>query len=452
MCKKLIYLVSSVLVLGIASNTLADLVALWRFDEGSGNVAYDISVNGFDGTLMGGPQWVAGYFGGGLYLDGTDDYVEVSTPLNLNSNTATFTAWVNLEGSQPDWAGIWVSRAGSTIAGIHYGTGGDLRYNWNDATYGWSSGFQIPDQEWFFTALVIEPDKATLYMNEQSAVNEVAHAIEQFDDTLVFGQDPTGGRFMRGTIDDVRIYDHALTQAEILAAMEGGEEYPYALGPVPEDGTLYLDTWVNLSWRAGDSAVSHDVYLGDNFDDVAAGAEGTFQGNQTVTNLIIGFLGFPYPEGLVPGTTYYWRIDEVNDTDPNSPWKGDVWSFWIPPYTAYDPDPADSVKFVPPDVELNWTAGFRAKLHYVYFGDNFDDVNNAVVGLPQSETTFTPSTLESDKVYYWRIDEFDGVNTYKGDVWSFSTIPIIAITDPSLVGWWTLDEDMGTWQSWNVRR
>jgi hypothetical protein len=444
MCKKLIYLVSSVLVLGIASNTLADLVALWRFDEGSGNVAYDISVNGFDGTLMGGPQWVAGYFGGGLYLDGTDDYVEVSTPLNLNSNTATFTAWVNLEGSQPDWAGIWVSRAGSTIAGIHYGTGGDLRYNWNDATYGWSSGFQIPDQEWFFTALVIEPDKATLYMNEQSAVNEVAHAIEQFDDTLVFGQDPTGGRFMRGTIDDVRIYDHALTQAEILAAMEGGEEYPYALGPVPEDGTLYLDTWVNLSWRAGDSAVSHDVYLGDNFDDVAAGAEGTFQGNQTVTNLIIGFPGFPYPDGLVPGTTYYWRIDEVNDTDPNSPWKGDVWSFWIPPYTAYDPDPADSVKFVPPDVELNWTAGFRAKLHYVYFGDNFDDVNNAVVGLPQSETTFTPSTLESDKVYYWRIDEFDGVNTYKGDVWSFSTIPNIAITDPSLIGWWKLDEDMGT--------
>ncbi|HUV63700.1 MAG TPA: hypothetical protein VMW24_07365 [Sedimentisphaerales bacterium] len=37
--------------------------------------------------------------------------------------------------------------------------------------------------------------------------------------------------------------------------------------------------------------------------------------------------GGPYPSGLVAGTTYYWRIDEVNDADPNSPWKGPVWSF-----------------------------------------------------------------------------------------------------------------------------
>jgi len=159
---------------------------------------------------------------------------------------------------------------------------------------------------------------------------------------------------------------------------------------------------------------------------------------------IAGFPGFAYPDGLVPGTTYYWRIDEVNDADPNSPWKGPVWSFWIPPYTAYNPSPADGVKFVETDVELSWTTGFRAKLHYVYFGDNFDDVNNAVVGIPQPATTYNPGTLELEKFYYWRIDEFDGVVTHKGDVWSFSTIPIIAITDPSLVGWWKLDEDMGT--------
>lgn len=42
---------------------------------------------------------------------------------------------------------------------------------------------------------------------------------------------------------------------------------------------------------------------------------------------IAGFSGYSYPDGLVNGTTYYWRIDEVNDADPNSPWKGKVWSF-----------------------------------------------------------------------------------------------------------------------------
>ncbi|HUU16333.1 MAG TPA: LamG domain-containing protein [Sedimentisphaerales bacterium] len=428
MCRKLLFLV---LVLALAGNASAELVGHWKLDEASGTIAYDSSGNGFDGTLMGGPQWVAGYFGWGLYLDGTDDYVEVSTPLNLNSNTATFTAWVNFDGSQPDWAGIWVSRAGSTIAGIHYGTGGDLRYNWNDATWSWSSGFQIPENEWFFTAVVIEPDKATLYMNEQSAVNEVAHAIEEFDDTLVFGQDPLGGRFMSGTIDDVRIYDHALSGVEILAAMESSEKYPYALGPSPKDGSLLLDTWVNLSWRAGDLAASHDVYIGENFDDVNSGAEGTFRANQASTFYVVGFPGFPFPDGLVPGTTYYWRIDEVNDTEPNSPWKGDIWSFSIPPKTAYFPDPADSAESVDPDVQLSWTAGFGAKLHTVYFGENFDDVNNAAGGLPQGATTYTPDTLKLAKTYYWRVDEFDAIETYKGDVWSFTTEGAVGNPNPS---------------------
>ncbi|NIW10730.1 MAG: hypothetical protein GWN33_09270, partial [Gammaproteobacteria bacterium] len=85
-----------------------------------------------------------------------------------------------------------------------------------------------------------------------------------------------------------------------------------AFGPRPKDGSMILDTWVNLSWSPGDFAVSHDVYMGDNFDDVNDGAEGTFQGNQTETFIVVGFPGFPYPDGLVPGTTYYWRIDEVN--------------------------------------------------------------------------------------------------------------------------------------------
>jgi hypothetical protein len=68
------------------------------------------------------------------------------------------------------------------------------------------------------------------------------------------------------------------------------------------------------------------VYFIDNFDDVNSNAESAFIGNQGETFLVVGFPGFPYPDGLVPGTTYYWRIDEVNDAEPNSPWKGKVWS------------------------------------------------------------------------------------------------------------------------------
>ena len=194
-----------------------------------------------------------------------------------------------------------------------------------------------------------------------------------------------------------------------------------AFNPSPADEALYEDTWVTLSWKPGDSAVSHDVYFGENFDDVNDGTGDTYQGNQTGTFLVVGFPGFAYPEGLVPGTTYYWRVDEVNDLNPNSPWKGFVWSFTVPSRTAYDPDPADGAKFVEPDADLSWTAGFGGKVHTVYFGENFDDVNDAVAGLPQATTAYTPGPLELEKTYYWRVDEFDGLTTHKGHVWSFTT-------------------------------
>ncbi|MFB0552053.1 MAG: hypothetical protein ACETWQ_01960, partial [Phycisphaerae bacterium] len=166
-------------------------------------------------------------------------------------------------------------------------------------------------------------------------------------------------------------------------------------------------------------------------DDVDAGAESTFIGNQAATFLVAGFPGFPYPDGLVPGTTYYWRIDEVNEAEPNSPWTGKVWSFTVPPKTAYLPEPADGTELVDLDVRLSWTAGFGSKLHYVYFGDNYDEVDNAAGGLPQGAMTYTPGTLEIAKTYYWRVDEFDAIETYKGHVWSFSTEGAAKSLDPS---------------------
>jgi len=167
--------------------------------------------------------------------------------------------------------------------------------------------------------------------------------------------------------------------------------------PSPSDGALIEETWVTLKWWPGNFAVSHDVYLGDNFDDVndATKESELFRGNHVSTLFVAGFPGFAYPDGLVPGSTYYWRIDEVNDADPNSPWKGLVWSFSIPPKTAYHPDPADGAEFIgPDDVTLSWTPGHGAKLHTVFLGDDYDEVNNATVGIPSGPATYSPGPLE----------------------------------------------------------
>ena len=194
----------------------------------------------------------------------------------------------------------------------------------------------------------------------------------------------------------------------------------YAMQPTPPDGSSYQDTSAVLSWLAGLNAVSHDVYFGENFADVRDGTGDTFQGNQVETFFTIGIPGTPLPGGLVPGTTYYWRIDELEADGTKN--VGPVWSFTIPSLKAYDHNPSDGAKFIPPDYDLSWTAGSGAKIHTVFFGETFEDVNDAAVGIQQPGTTYDPGPLELDKTYYWRVDEFDGVETHKGDVLIFTTL------------------------------
>jgi hypothetical protein len=439
MCRKLIYLISFVLMLSIAGNASAELVAYWTFDEGSGDIVYDSSGNNNNGTING-ATWDAGKYGNALRFNAQDNYVEVPTSDSLEiTPNVTIAAWINWIDAGDGWLGIMANGQQNgpwENYGLFVNRGGRYLYftlslDGGHVTQSTPNNVIEPD-EWLHACATWDGSNARIYVNGEMLL-EQAQTGELVPPQLPLriGHRNGSTHYYNGIIDEVRIYNHALTEVEILAAMEGGKGYPYALGPVPKDTALHADTWVNLSWRAGDYAVSHDVYLGDNYDDVNEGSGDTFRGNQTDTFFVAGFPGFPYPDGLVPGTTYYWRIDEVNDTEPNSPWKGDVWSFSIPPKTAYFPDPADGAELVDTDIQLKWTGGFGSKLHTVFFGDNFNDVSNATEGIPQGTTTYPPGPLKTGKTYYWRVDEFDIIDTYKGDVWSFTTQGAVVSLKPS---------------------
>ncbi len=444
MCKKLFYLFSFMLMHGLVLTSAAeaadpDLVGYWKFDETSGNTAQDASGNGQDGTLNGDPQWVAGMLGGALEFDGDGDYVDIGNdPIFNITGQITVACWIKVSQFTIDWQAIftmgddsWRLQRQTTTDNLCWACTGvtGTPGNW------WLHGnVNVNDGEWHHAAGVYDGSKYYLYVDGELDVSKNtsgAMSISSYP-VMIGANAQQSGREFEGLIDDVRVYKRALTETEILGVMAGGgAEYPLASGPVPKDGVYHMDTWVNLSWRAGDFAASHDVYLGDNFDDVDAGAESTFQGNQTDTFLVAGFPGFAFPDGLIPGTTYYWRIDEVNDAEPNSPWQGAVWSFMVPPKTAYSPVPPDAAEQVELDANLSWTPGFGAKLHTVYFGDNFDDVSNAAGGSPQGAASYSPGELKMAKTYYWRVDEFDAVETHKGSVWSFITQGAVGNPDPA---------------------
>ncbi|TKJ38607.1 MAG: hypothetical protein CEE38_02580 [Planctomycetes bacterium B3_Pla] len=445
MYKKLICSFSAALVLGlvVTGPVKADLVGWWRFEEGSGDAANDSSGNGHNGTLLGAPEWGGGAEGSGAALafgpekclgvdcgvfDPTDGMGQFSLALWAYwDGTGTFQHFLTKSNG---WGAttmmfqveLWGAHTNSTYTdrvGVSHQPAGSMEFS------------IMPKNEWVHLTWTFDGTDLRVYLNGVDEVGPKPFSIGPNIDAAVFiGVNYDGSRVFEGLLDEVRIYSHALSPVEVLSAMKG-EAWPYAFGPSPEDGALNLDTWANLSWSAGDFAISHDVYLGDNFDDVNDGTGEAFRGNQAGTTLLVGFPGFPYPDGLVPGTTYYWRIDEVNEADPNSPWRGDVWSFSIPPRTAYYPDPADGAESVDLNVELGWAAGYGAKLHTVYFGDNFDDVNNAAGGAPQGAVTYTPGPLEVAKTYYWRVDEFDVAGTHKGDVWSFTSEGAVGSPNPS---------------------
>jgi len=446
MCRKLMYLVSFILLLGLALNSVAQdtdpsLVGWWKFEEASGTL-YDQSDNHNDSTSVQGVLYQqAGQKGFALGFDGIDDDVTVGAN-GRPTDTFSFGGWLKTSAtheidpeSTSGTGGVNSQRyafdpqhGGETDggAGLSVGTNGILVYehgsNYMPATAVYQADI---GSDWNHIMIVYDNKQPIIYLNGSAVRVGLTSPRGVVNAPIHFGGMAYG--YFEGLMDEIRIYNRALSAAEIrkLAAR------PNAYSPIPDKGTLHEDTWISLSWSPGGNAASHDVYMGDNFDDVNDGVGDTFQGNQGSTNFVAGFPGFPFPDGLVPGTTYYWRIDEVNDTEPNSPWKGKVWSFSIPPKTAYFPGPADGAELVYPDVSLSWTGGFGSKLHYVYFGDNFDDVNNAAGGLPQGTTTYAPGLLTPGKTYYWRVDEFDIFETYKGDVWSFTIEGAVQSVNPS---------------------
>ncbi len=447
MCRKLIYLASFVLLLGLATGVAnADLttglVGSYPLDEGAGSTATDMSGSGHDGTLYNGVTWISqGAKGGGVNVNGTTD-----TRIELGTwNPAAGTGQMSL--------GMWIRWSGG--GGTYQGLVGK-RDTWPDTTM---FQFQVrPESNGTFrietgTTAIISPDGTLAPL-----IGEWAHVAATFDGTTarlyLNGEQVASGAFalnsagsgsnmgigcvtgggtgysgntevFSGDIDDVYIYNRALSETEILSLMAGLEEYPYAGNPVPADGAMYTNTWISLGWHPGDSAASHDVYFGESYDDVVNGTGGTFQVNQTGKYFILGFAPYPYPEGLVPGITYYWRIDEV-EADGTTKHKGKIWSFTIPPNKAYNPSPIDGIGLVPLQATLTWSAGHNSGMHYVYFGDDYDTVANALdnTGEVVSEASYSPTgPLQANKTYYWRVDESNPqAHTYfKGDVWSFTT-------------------------------
>jgi hypothetical protein len=426
-----------------AGTARADLVSQWLLDEGAGTTAADSGPGGNDGTFFGNLTWVPGVSGTAVEFHGTGaagsptEYINCGSDASLDiTSKISITMWIKPGADDPEGNTMETAPMAKADSAASPSWSWQVRYGWgstkpfmaftfNTSPRAWAYVNQnLTRDEWCHIACSHDGTTLKCYLNGEETDSTSMGAITISPAPVLIGSDGWGSDWI-GAIDDVRIYNHGLSQDEILATMST-EPVPTASGPTPKNGSMIDKKSPTLTWRAGDFAALHDVYFGEDPNKVAAATQAdtdVFVGRQAGTSLEVGSSDAPYPDGLVPGKVYYWRVDEINDTNPDSPWKGTVWQFQVQPLIAWQPWPPSGMINVDPNQDLTWQKGLETVFHIVYFGDDFDTVNNATGGTIWTVPgVYDPGTLELDKIYYWRVDEFAGVAaTYKGDVWSFTT-------------------------------
>jgi hypothetical protein len=370
----------------------------------------------FIGTDVTGTQ-AQGNLGHGVYIETSpDNMVGGSTPEARNVISDNDYSGVEIFlwdaiGNQVQGNYIGTDATGTTSLGnTTYGV--IIRTGASETTIGPDNLIQGNDTGIWIDSAIFN----TVYRN--NFIDNITHAYAAGDSRgNVFNLDkPIGGNYWSGwTLPDAQCdgfvdLPYTFTYGADYLPWDRQDGWlgarPEPRDPAPMDGDVRTETWVILSWSPVCEAKSRNVYFGTNFNDVAAGTGGTLMGNQIETSLIIGFPGFAYPAGLVPGTTYYWRIEEIDELNPASPWSGDVWSFKV----------ADSLSG-PLDTALTFTTGGDA----IWFSQTAMSYYGGAAAqsgaISRSENSWMQTIVNGEGTisFYWKVSsemDFDFLEFY----------------------------------------
>jgi hypothetical protein len=465
----------------------ANLVSNWRFDKGGGEVAYD-SVGRHDGVIYGATWTSDGQFGNAMSFDGSD-YIDIG---NLGV-TGDWTVCFWAKSSYNAGSAYYPMGLGNPRKGIAMGgTALAQRIGLYDGSNVLASLTAIQAGNWYHIAVTKHAAAYSIYVD---GVREKTGGLGDIDLTnFKIGMRPDSFGYFRGIVDDVGVWNSALEAGSIEDPNPGtinyvktngvsGPGYGTAWNPVPIDRQTGVACNVTLEWRPVACAVEvdeHRVYFSTDFNSVHGGTVDYVSVNEP--NYTPGFLGI--------NTTYYWRVDEIIDTNV---WEGHVWRFTTRPGKATNPNPASNAQQVSPNTELTWIPGGHSadtNGHDVYFGTNRADIESGrtslvsdmdgdehvnftelqvlceqwleyVEGLEpnadingdetvdfidfaimadewlasttaykgrQTADWYDPCNLEYGVTYFWRIDEFNGPNVWPGEVWNFT----VGIDEPAL--------------------
>jgi chitodextrinase len=199
------------------------LVGGWGFDEGTGTTTADASGNNNNGTLSGGPTWAPGKFGTAVSFDGVNDLVTVPDSASLDVTRVTMEAWVNPSALGGVWRpAVFKAQSGDMVYDLYASTSANVpnagvSIGGEKATNGSAA---LPLNTWSHLAATYDGTTLRLYVNAtQVGSLAVTGNIAVSSGALTIGGNTVFGEWFKGLIDEVRVYNKALTQAEIQADM-----------------------------------------------------------------------------------------------------------------------------------------------------------------------------------------------------------------------------------------
>ena len=285
-------------------------VAAYGFDEGTGTTLTDLSGHGNAGSIKNGTWTTAGKYGGALSFNGSSTRVVVPDSASLDlTGPLTLEAWVR-PTSLSDWRAVAVKEQPGELVyalyansksslpdGIVY-TGGAERNAYGTA--------KLPTSTWSHIAGVYDGSKLTFYVNGQAvSSSSVSGSLPVSSGAFSIGGDSVWGEWFSGQIDELRVYDRALSGSEISTDMQtpvGGATPP---PPPPPADTTAPTAPANLA-VSGSSQTSVSLGWSASTDDVGVAGYGVYRDGSTVasTSSLSATVS-----GLACGTTYSFAVD-----------------------------------------------------------------------------------------------------------------------------------------------
>jgi len=322
------------------------LVSYFKLDETSGTTAFDSSGNLRHGTLIGTSlTWTQGRDAGALSFappatGDVGDRLEFPTT-GMSVTAGTISVWAYLSDPQPASSGRYIfghttqpqfnsriqlyMQDGTNVSRkLDFGMGGSHTTR--------TDMVELPMNEWLHVAFTWNNGTYAIYYNGAQLATGSYSGLTALHTVANFGNDGSNAPYeaFAGMLDEARVYNRAVTADEIKQIFEiPPASMVKAQSPTPANKARDVARDVVLAWTPSGVGVARDVYFGASLEDVMAAERTAPRGvlvaqAQTATQFD--------PQGpLAFGTTYYWRIDEVEA--PSTVHRGEVWSFTTEDYS-----------------------------------------------------------------------------------------------------------------------